>query len=296
MFDKFDFSILDDPEFKEDSVREELILPLINSLGYKVSGNARIIRSRRLEHPFVSIGSTKHKISIIPDYIFEIDGSIRWILDAKSPSEEISKNKHVEQVYSYAIHPEIRSNLYALCNGKNFALYDVRKLEPILSFEMQNIQNYWNNLNRILNPTIMANSAVVNYELDYGFALTQMGVKPGFLFIAYQFHTNFFAKIQDDLYTTNAMIDVGEKYLVSLDFNEYQFKKLLNILDETKSNVVKDALSHQPFSIHLEKEEFHFGVHAVLQNNVINNAEESFVPFKVIEFMSYRNFGGNGSS
>lgn len=146
MFENFDFNVLNDPEFKEDSVREELIQPLIKSLGYKVSGDARIIRSRSLEHPFVSIGSTRHKISIIPDYVFEVEGKVHWILDAKSPSEDISKSKHVEQAYSYSIHPEIRSNFYALCNGREFSLYDVRKNDPVLFFKMIEIYKHLEHL------------------------------------------------------------------------------------------------------------------------------------------------------
>jgi hypothetical protein len=41
MFTDFDFEILDDPDFKEDAVREELILPLIKRLGYSVTGDDR---------------------------------------------------------------------------------------------------------------------------------------------------------------------------------------------------------------------------------------------------------------
>lgn len=57
MFDEFDFKLLDDPDFKEDSVREELILPIIKKLGYSASGDSRIIRSKSLVHPYVAIGS-----------------------------------------------------------------------------------------------------------------------------------------------------------------------------------------------------------------------------------------------
>ncbi len=55
----FDFSVLDDPEFKEDSVREEIVAPLVRALGYAPSGRYRVIRSRPLEHPYVSIGSIR---------------------------------------------------------------------------------------------------------------------------------------------------------------------------------------------------------------------------------------------
>lgn len=59
IYKNFDFSLLDDPDFKEDSVREELILPLLKKLSYKPSGINKIIRSKTLDHPFVKTGSVK---------------------------------------------------------------------------------------------------------------------------------------------------------------------------------------------------------------------------------------------
>src|SRR5438093_3750123 len=53
LFETFDFKLLDDPEFGEDSVREELVVPLLAALGYSASPPYRIIRSKKLEHPFV---------------------------------------------------------------------------------------------------------------------------------------------------------------------------------------------------------------------------------------------------
>jgi hypothetical protein len=64
LFKNFDFSLLDLPDFKEDSVREELITPLLHALGYKAYGEFQILRSKPLVHPFVMIGSKKHKINI----------------------------------------------------------------------------------------------------------------------------------------------------------------------------------------------------------------------------------------
>ena len=37
----FDFSLLDSSGFKEDSVREEISLPILNALGYEASGAKR---------------------------------------------------------------------------------------------------------------------------------------------------------------------------------------------------------------------------------------------------------------
>ena len=44
----FDPQILDDAEFKEDSVHEEIVHPLLVRRGYASSGDSRIIRSLEL--------------------------------------------------------------------------------------------------------------------------------------------------------------------------------------------------------------------------------------------------------
>jgi hypothetical protein len=51
LFGNTDFkSILTDPDFKEDSVREVIILPLLKTLGYT---QPNIVRSKSLEQPFM---------------------------------------------------------------------------------------------------------------------------------------------------------------------------------------------------------------------------------------------------
>jgi hypothetical protein len=51
MFSDFDHSLLNIPEFKEDSVREVIIVPILSRLGYTSSGTDRVIRSKTLVHP-----------------------------------------------------------------------------------------------------------------------------------------------------------------------------------------------------------------------------------------------------
>ena len=61
----------DNYEFKEDSVREEIILPLLRYLGYK---RENIVRSLTLQHPFLKTGSNrKTPIHLIPDYVLKIE-------------------------------------------------------------------------------------------------------------------------------------------------------------------------------------------------------------------------------
>lgn len=151
LFGKLDFrNLAANPDFKEDSVREVIILPILKELGYQQSD---IVRSKTLEHPFLTTGSKKRQpIKLIPDYVLKVANNFAWVLDAKAPNEKITHSDNVEQVYSYAIHPEIRSNYFALCNGIAFSLYRKETSEPVLYFTLDDIEHQWDKLLQLLSP------------------------------------------------------------------------------------------------------------------------------------------------
>ena len=149
----FDFGLLDSPLFKEDSVREEIILPILHTLGYTAKGPNKIIRSKQLEHPFLTTGSKRNPVTLIPDYLLTAGENFAFVLDAKGPDEEIKTGDNVEQVYSYAIHPEIRVERFSLCNGREFILFDVRQKEPVLYFQLSEIAKHWVELQQYISPT-----------------------------------------------------------------------------------------------------------------------------------------------
>ncbi|GEM_PF-2221098 len=151
MFKDFNWSLLDSDSFKEDSVREELIVPLLQRLGYSASGNGQICRSVTLAHPFVKLGSKRHRIKIIPDYTLKVNNQTCWILEAKPPVEP-TKGENAQQAFSYAIHPDVRVRYFAVCNGKWFTVYDVFRLEPILDFKLVAIDSHWQKLVALLSP------------------------------------------------------------------------------------------------------------------------------------------------
>lgn len=152
LFGKLDFKeITNDPDFKEDSVREVIILPILKELGY-IQEN--IIRSKTLQHPFLKIGSKKRPINLIPDYTLKVENNYAWVLDAKAPNQKIINDDNVEQVYSYATHPEIRSSYFTLCNGLEFSVFRTADTDkPILFFEIENIEEHWEELRQLLAPT-----------------------------------------------------------------------------------------------------------------------------------------------
>jgi DNA modification methylase len=173
IFSDFDFSLLDSEQFKEDSVREDLIMPLLTELGYSSYGKNKIIRSKAVSHPFVQTGSGKHQLTSIPDYLFEVGGKYAWVLDAKAPNEDIKTGRNVEQTYFYAIHPEIRVSYYALCNGREFILFHISQSEALLYFSLSEIEKHWHKLEQFLSPNafnkmqLKTENAKTEIEFDY---------------------------------------------------------------------------------------------------------------------------------
>jgi len=152
LFGELDFTSLNqNPDFKEDSVREVIILPIIRELGYQEKD---IIRSKTLKHPFLKIGSNKKRaILLIPDYCLKVADKFAWVLDAKSPDKQVNAPDNIEQVYCYAAHPEIRSTYFALCNGIQFALFRRESTdEPVLLFSVDEIAYHWEKLRAFLSP------------------------------------------------------------------------------------------------------------------------------------------------
>lgn len=289
MFENFNFEILEDVSFKEDSVREEIIVPLLKELGYSATGKHKIIRSKSLKHPFIRIGTTKKQITIIPDYLLCPNSKPYWVLDAKSPKEDILEIKNTEQAYSYAIHPEIKVKYFALCNGKEFVLFSVLRKKPVLKFEIKKINQYLEPLFRLLHPEILAKEELVDFNLDLGLCYLKMGFTPKTLLINFII-PDLIAKLNDEEFTLSANIKFeNSAYCISYDFNKNQYEQLLSLLPKELTKEVRLALSHQPFYINLDENIQQNKVPEIiaasrLSNQIIHKLEEDFLPFKVEYF------------
>jgi len=280
-----DFDLLNDPEFKEDSVREEITSPLLKQLGYSASGENKIVRSRALVHPFVYIGTKKHKVNIIPDYLLEVEGKPRLILDAKAPSQDILKGKNVEQAFSYAIHPDVRASRYALCNGKRLTVFDINKRKAIANIPISQWSERWGEINSLLSPVALTKPELLNFKPDFGLYMYQLGCVIG--------QENHFtsvglptiAKIKNNLYTAIVNVKYGDDWLAaSFDFDKTRYKQLLSILPRELSVKIKESLSMQPFNIDFGYDAPEVNIHALLGKTVISNENEDYCPLKVIRF------------
>src|SRR5438552_971858 len=111
------------------------------------------IKPEVYEHPYVYIGSQKHPISIIPDYLLVRDDQPYTVLDAKGPQEIVTSGKNVEQAYSYAIHKDVRVPLYALCNGHRLTVFHVSHWPAVLDVDLQEMHLEWDRVIDLLGVT-----------------------------------------------------------------------------------------------------------------------------------------------
>jgi hypothetical protein len=298
IFENFDFHLLDDPEFGEDSVREELINPLLKALGYSASPPYRIIRSKSLKHPYVYFGTVKKDITVIPDYLLERDGRYEWVLDAKAPDENIDTGKNVEQAYSYAMHRDVRVPLYALCNGRKLLVYHVNQEKPVIDVSLQEINENWLKILTILGcKSAWPGGLRPDFLPDFGLALTKAGLSEGadgkkFIQIFLALPIMVAAKAADNLYTFNAPIgppltDKGQgECLASFDFGPELYQQFLDQFEPRVSEAVKSALSRQPYKINFHKAtspELTFA--AELGDQTFTNGNESYRPLIVTKFI-----------
>ncbi|MDA6069838.1 type I restriction enzyme HsdR N-terminal domain-containing protein [Flavobacterium sp. AC] len=223
MFDDLNFEILNNPEYKEDSVREDIVMPILKKLGYSSSGKNKIRRAIPLTHPFVNIGSTQRKINIIPDYILETENGVKWILDAKGPNEDIIKSANVEQAYSYAINPEVRCDVYALCNGRQLTAFNIREIQPILQIDIENIDENWREIATILSPLHLEKFYLKDFHPDLGVHLLKSGLDYNVrIHIVHAFVHNI-TKVNDELYTVYSVVYFGNDYGLLSILNQRNF-------------------------------------------------------------------------
>lgn len=288
-FGTFDFGCVNDPEFKEDSVREEIIAPLLRRIGYGSSGPNKIIRSKSLIHPYVLFGSQKRKINIVPDYLITIEDKPCFVLDAKSPSEEITKGDNVSQVYSYAIHPEIRAGIYGLCNGKSLALFEVTSIEPKHVYDLTKLNDTTLlDINQKLNPRTILYNKVLDYRLDGG---TYLGYVMGVPLFRDLWFTDvlisYLGIVKEGHYCINAVTtSMAERELCfSFDFDAALLKKLLGQLSPATADEIQTSLRMHPFLYenHIAPPSTHIRCNLTAKPQ-FSKTGEMFFPLKVIDF------------
>jgi hypothetical protein len=138
----------------EQDVRETFIRPLIRRLGYSdqmVTTQLPLTYQRRF------LGHRKPAkdpaLRGVPDYILDVDGRLRWVIDAKKPGPITDDDR--EQAFSYAMHPQVRAVLFALISGTDvevFSTFEKPEAGPILAFKGTHLEAKWMELKSTVSP------------------------------------------------------------------------------------------------------------------------------------------------
>lgn len=144
--------------FNETDVREEVIAPLVRALGYQSGTEFNAIREQSLRYPKSYLGrknpAKDPELRGKADYVLEVKSLVRWVIEAKAPNVDIDLDA-IEQAWTYASHPEVRAVYFALCNGKQFQLFQTNhapNVEPILSLRYDQLNDCLLQLADVVGP------------------------------------------------------------------------------------------------------------------------------------------------
>ena len=250
MFSDFDFGVLTDPTYSEDAVREDLIAPLLKALGYQPTGKQRMQRSHALAHPFVMIGSQRRNVNVVPDYMLLFDDQAVLVLDAKRPSESVVKPEHVQQVFSYAIHPKIRSKSFALCNGHELVLFDIDGDKPVFRVNLVDIARHWDKVVKHFSPEALLDRSHREFFPDLGVFLKAAGVDRACSITFVNASITSLGRLQDGLLTATASIAIDSGiYQSSFDMPMEALSMLTSCLPSKARSIIANALSRETLDL-----------------------------------------------
>jgi hypothetical protein len=156
------------PDFasmNETDVREIIVRPLLERLGYRHGTDANIRTEQRLTYAHTFLGRKNPKkdppLAGRADYICDAISFGRWVVEVKAPGEELTQNA-IQQAHTYAAHPEVAAAFFLVTNGRDFKLYETGKLaEPILEWSFNDTNVIWWRLFNIISPEAIKKRARV---------------------------------------------------------------------------------------------------------------------------------------
>ena len=287
LFKDFDFRALETPNYTEDSVRENIVNPILQKLGYGASGLHQIIPAKAVANPFVYLGSTQHRVTILPDYLLQVGGTNAFTLGVTAPSVNIHRGEVVEQAFAYAIHPEIRTFFYGLCNGRELCVYKWTRVEPVLAIPVADLHSRWEELARLLGPQALAKSHLVEDFLpDFGLSYLKLGADRNAEFDFAGTEVNLVARVDENTFTLTSIIGgEDDAYLGSFNFPRDRYEEFLLCVPPIAQDKVRTAISEEPYFIVFTKEDnFELIIRARLGGGIHTNEDEQYFPLTVTGF------------
>jgi hypothetical protein len=193
----------------------------------------------------------------------------------------------VQQAYSYAIHPEIRTRHFALCNGRSLAVYSVDDPTPLLNLKFEEFESRWSDIERHLSPPYLLEPALRSLKPDFGFAVSRLGVAVGAELIMLGTRLGMFAQVDRTLYTATVNTEfAGQYHCVSFDFSGEKLPHLVSGLPRDMAAQFLDALSRAPFKAYAD-----LAIEVDLRTHLgepITVRHETFVPLIIDKVLDSR--------
>jgi len=248
MFTGIQPSTFDDPGFKEDSVRELIIAPMLARLGYGPTGNPRVARSMAVKHPFIRVGTKNHPVTLVPDYVFFHNNAPIFVLDAKGPEEPTLDQRHIGQVYSYAIHLEIKVQEFGICNGRELAIFHIDKTDPISVLPFADFEPKWPEIEKLLSVEYLTSPSLRKFHPDFGTKLKRLNVGIDGDIVMPFVRLDLFARLNNEAMMASGNCDfAGQIHCVSFDFPFAMLGEILAGLPKPLAERFEHALNSAPF-------------------------------------------------
>lgn len=154
-------------------------------------------------------------------------------------------------MYSYAIHRDVHVDWYAICNGREFALYHVADMSatPRLRFDLRDLTANWGagrmRGDRFRLPT--DGSRGEREEREGHLLQTEASEEEAVVLVE-------LAPITDAPARPKESVDVnveGARYAISFDFESDVFAAFLALLDQTNARNLAEALAVEPTIVHV---------------------------------------------
>jgi hypothetical protein len=154
------------PDFasmNETDVREIIVRPLLTRLGYEHGTEANIRTEQTFRYANAFLGrknpSKDPPLTGRADYILEVTSYGRWVVEAKPPSEPITREA-IEQAHTYAAHPEVAGLFFLLTNGREFQLFRTSSLDaPLMSWKWEDMDEIFLALSNLVGPEAIKRKA-----------------------------------------------------------------------------------------------------------------------------------------
>jgi len=159
-------------KFNEAEVRQHIINPVLDRLGYTYGSEGVYIRLEdKLATPrLLQIGRASSKDFPIgfPDYTCGLsEGRGSFVVEAKGGNVNLTETE-IGQAHSYAAHAEVGANYFMLVNGTEFRVYETLSGHcptPLLRIPVAEMASRFHELESVLAPSYLSKNCAVRYDM-----------------------------------------------------------------------------------------------------------------------------------